>query len=41
MWGDVEKMLMEHLSGVTVSDLARKQTEMSRPRAEPVTLAFR
>lgn len=41
MWGDVEKMLMEHLSGVKVSDLARKQAAMSSPRAEPVTLALR
>lgn len=41
MWGDVEKMLMQHLSGIRVSDLARKQSEMSRPLPEPVTLAFR
>jgi Rrf2 family protein len=41
MWGDVEKMLMEHLSGVRVSDLARKQAEMSRSVGEPVTLALR
>ena len=40
MWSDVEKMLMEHLSGVKVSDLARKQAAMSKSGLQPVTLAL-
>ncbi|MSQ08282.1 MAG: Rrf2 family transcriptional regulator [Dehalococcoidia bacterium] len=39
MWSDVEKMLMEHLSHVKVSDLARRQTAMSKSLLQPVTLA--
>ncbi len=40
MWSDVEKMLMEHLSHVKVSDLARRQTAMSKSLLQPVTLAI-
>ncbi len=40
MWSDVEKMLMEHLSGVKVSDLARRQAAMSKSLLQPVTLAL-
>jgi Rrf2 family protein len=39
LWSDVEKMLMHHLSGIRVGDLARKQAIMSdAPKLQPVAL---
>ncbi len=41
LWSDVEKMLMEHLGLVRVSDLARKQAAKSkRIPLQPVTVSF-
>ncbi len=41
LWTDVEKMLLERLANIRVSDLARRQAAMSRGLPQPVTLALK